>query len=206
MQVSGTLTSINSSAAQEVDNQNCWHRSVGSRRYAMTRRTPSPAPRVPAGQTGRYRGRIFDDKRHDPYQATAKVAGAIRCLDCGVVYEDGRWHWGGAPEGADAGVCPACHRARDKLPAGHLLLDGPFVPAHRAELLRIARNEADHERTEHPLHRIMQIEERDDGIEISTTDIHLPQRIGVALKRACHGELQVRYGSDEYSVRVHWRR
>jgi hypothetical protein len=41
---------------------------------------------------------------------------------------------------------------------------------------------------------------------ITTTDIHLPQRIGEAVRRACHGDLQVRYGSDEYSVRVHWRR
>lgn len=172
----------------------------------MTRRTPSPAPQRSAGQAGRYRDRIFDDKRHDPYQANGKTAGAVFCPDCGVVYADGRWRWGSAPEGAHAGVCPACRRARDKLPAGHLVLDGPFVPAHRAELLRIAHNEAEHERSEHPMHRIMHIDEQDDHVEISTTDIHLPQRIGAALKRACHGALQVQYGSDEYSVRVHWRR
>jgi hypothetical protein len=172
----------------------------------MIRRTPTTAPRNAAGQAGRYRDRIFDDQRHDPYQTKAKFAGPVRCSDCGVVYQDGRWQRVSAPEGSDAGLCPACRRIRDKLPAGQVLLDGPFVPAHREELLRIARNEASHEESEHPLHRIMQVDERDDAIAIATTDIHLPQRIGEAVKRACRGELEVRYGSDEYSVRVHWRR
>ena len=58
----------------------------------------------------------------------------------------------------------------------------------------------------HPLNRIMQIDEHDGRIEISTTDIHLPQRIGKALKRAHHSELSVQYGKDEYSVRVRWHR
>ncbi|MBK6334729.1 MAG: ATPase [Betaproteobacteria bacterium] len=172
----------------------------------MTRRTPSTAPPKGAGQAGRYRDRIFDDQRHDPYQTKGKVAGPLRCGDCGVVYANGRWQRGSAPEGIASGLCPACRRIRDKLPAGQVILEGPFVPAHREELLRIARNEAGHEESEHPLHRIMRIDERDEAVTIATTDIHLPQRIGEAVKRACRGELEVRYGSDEYSVRVHWRR
>jgi hypothetical protein len=172
----------------------------------MIRRTPNTAPRSAAGQPGRYRDRIFDDQRHDPYQTKGKFAGPLRCSDCGVVYQDGRWQRVSAPEGSDAVLCPACRRIRDKLPAGELRLDGPFVPAHRAELLRIARNEAGHEESEHPLHRIMHVDERDDSIVIATTDIHLPQRIGESVRRACRGELEVRYGSNEYSVRVHWRR
>ena len=52
----------------------------------------------------------------------------------------------------------------------------------------------------------MKSAERGDRIEVLTTDIHLPQRIGEALKSAYDGELSVRYGSDEYSVRVHWHR
>ena len=78
--------------------------------------------------------------------------------------------------------------------------------AHRAELVQLVRNEAEHERKEHPLHRIMQLDEEADRVWVSTTDIHLPHRIGEALKRAYDGELQIHYGHDEYSVRVHWRR
>jgi hypothetical protein len=85
-------------------------------------------------------------------------------------------------------------------------LDGPFAAAHAAELIRIARNAAERERADHPMHRIMHIEERDGRIEIATTDIHLPQRIGEAVRRAHDGDLRVRYARDEYSVRAHWHR
>ena len=54
------------------------------------------------------------------------------------------------------------------------------------------------------MHRIMHVNDRDDRIQIATTDIHLPQRIS-AIKRAYRGDLDIRYGENEYSVRVHWR-
>jgi len=123
-----------------------------------------------------------------------------------MVYHGGRWRWEEAPGAATSDTCPACRRVHDNLPAGWLIADGSFVAAHRAELISIIRNEAEHERVEHPLNRIMHIDEHDGRIETSTTDIHLPQRIGEALKRAHHGELTIRYGKDEYSVRVHWHR
>ena len=43
-------------------------------------------------------------------------------------------------------------------------------------------------------------------IVMTTTDIHLPQRIGTALKRAYHGDLDVTYAKDQWSVRARWRR
>jgi hypothetical protein len=170
----------------------------------MTRRTAPPSPLTPPGHVARYRDRIFDAKCHDPYEPPGKYAGPTRCPHCGAVYERGRWRWGNAPPGSHVGDCPACRRTRDKLPAGVVTLDGPFAASQGAELIRIVRNEAAHEAKEHPMHRIMRIDERDGRIEISTTDIHLPQRIGEAVKRSHHGELTVRYASDEYSVRAHW--
>lgn len=173
----------------------------------MTRRAPLPSPLTPSsGQAARYRDRIFDDKRHDPYQPANKYVEPTRCTQCGAVYERGRWRWGSAPDGAHLVMCPACHRVRDKLPAGLLTIEGRYVAEHRSELVRIARNEAEHEAKEHPMHRIMRIDEREGRVEISTTDIHLPQRMGEALERAHHGELDVKYASDEYSVRVNWHR
>jgi hypothetical protein len=41
---------------------------------------------------------------------------------------------------------------------------------------------------------------------VTTTDIHTPHRIGTALERAYQGELAMRYGDEEYSIRVSWRR
>jgi hypothetical protein len=48
----------------------------------------------------------------------------------------------------------------------------------------------------------MQIEEQVDGILITTTDIHLPRRIGEALHRAYQGEIEapsMYIGSERYS-------
>jgi hypothetical protein len=170
----------------------------------MTRRTTTASPLTPPGHVTRYGSHILDEKRHDPYQIAGKYREPIRCRDCSAVYHGGHWRWGDAPEGARIEVCPACRRVEDKMPAGWLIVEGPSVAAHRKELIGIIRNEAEHESGEHPLNRIMQIDERDGRIEVSTTDIHLPQRIGEALKHAHHGKLTVHYGKDEYSVRIRW--
>jgi len=168
----------------------------------VTRRTPIPSE----GPVMRFRDRIFDDKRHDPYEPPGKYPEPTRCTGCGAVYHKGHWQWGTAPENARADTCPACRRIADRLPAGTLTLAGAFLAAHRADLLHLVQNEAEHERTEHPLHRIMRIDEHPDRVEVSTTDIHLPQRMAVALKRAYDGDFTVEYGHDEYSVRVRWER
>lgn len=162
-------------------------------------------PHTPAGHVVRHGARIFDSKRHDPYQLKGKHAGPLRCGQCGAIYRNGRWQWSGVPDTAALEACPACQRARDRMPAGWLTLEGPLVAARGDELVRTALNEATHERSEHPLHRVMATVREGDRVEISTTDVHLPQRIGRAIKRAHHGTLAIRYGSDEYSVRVHWR-
>ena len=50
------------------------------------------------------------------------------------------------------------------------------------------------------------IESRPEGLVISTTDTHLPRRIGDALKHAYHGEMDLHYDQDEEFVRVTWTR
>jgi hypothetical protein len=170
----------------------------------VTRRTMPPTPDRPAGAVRTYRDRILDDTRHDPYQASAKHIEPTRCGECGAVYHRGHWQWIPAPERAHVTSCPACRRTRDNLPAGFLTLEGGRLLALRAELLGLVHNEAERERGEHPMHRIMHVDDRDDRIQIATTDIHLPQRIGRAIKRAHRGDLDIRYGENEYSVRVHW--
>ncbi len=60
------------------------------------------------------------------------------------------------------------------------------------------------EKKEHPLARIMAIRDQPEGLVISTTDSHLPRRIGEALKHAHHGELDIQYDQDEDFVRITW--
>jgi hypothetical protein len=63
-------------------------------------------------------------------------------------------------------------------------VSGSFAVSHRTEILKLARHQEQQENREHPLHRIMGIEEKVDSIVIKTTDIHLPRAIGEALHHA----------------------
>ncbi|MHB8495171.1 MAG: BCAM0308 family protein [Casimicrobiaceae bacterium] len=149
--------------------------------------------------------RVFDAKQHDPYQAAGKYKEPTVCPDCRAIFHAGHWQWGNAPDGAHQTRCPACRRIHEKLPAGWLTLGGAHFTAHRADVLARLHKVAAREREEHPLNRVMAIEEGPDEVVVTTTDIHTPQRIAEALKRQHHGDFDVQYGHDEYSVRVHWR-
>lgn len=159
-------------------------------------------------RSGRRRwGRAQQDDSHDPYKAAAKPRETTVCPQCGAVFHQGRWQWTDRPPGAHEMLCQACHRINDHYPAGILTLTGAFVGGHRDELVRLARRQEEAERPEHPLNRIMGIEdEAPDRLIISTTDIHLPRRIGEAVARAYHGEVNEQFAEDEYFVRVNWHR
>jgi hypothetical protein len=120
------------------------------------------------------------------------------------VYHRGHWQWSEIPEGAAKVSCPACTRAAERQPAGYLILSGPYVEAHRDELMRVVRNEEAAEKGEHPLHRIMGIEDAPQEVVVTTTDVHLPRRIGEALRKAHHGKLELSYGDGEYVLRARW--
>ena len=150
-------------------------------------------------------GRAQEDHIDDPYRLQHKPKEPTVCAGCGAVYHRGRWQWARAPEAAHEGHCPACRRTADALPAGIVTVHGKLTPAHRAEIVGLARNEERAEKAEHPLNRIMAITELEDRIEIRTTDIHLPRRLGETLKRALHGELDMHFDDAGYFVRVDWR-
>jgi len=123
------------------------------------------------------------------------------------MYHDGRWQWTTSQTtGAHRHMCQACRRIRDSYPAGIVTLTGRFVVQHMTDLVRLARNNELQENRDHPLNRIIRIEERKDSIVITTTDIHLPRRIAEALRHAYKGELEIRYDQEGYFVRVEWRR
>jgi hypothetical protein len=85
-------------------------------------------------------------------------------------------------------------------------LAGAFVEAHRDEILQLARNREAHEKAEHPLERIMNIEDLAGYILITTTDIHLARDIGEAVHAAYKGELEYHYNKEENLLRVSWSR
>ncbi len=159
----------------------------------------------PTGQ-GVRRDRTVQEYQHDTYKLRGKLKEPTVCSECGAVFHKGRWTWGAKPAGAEEVICPACHRIRDKYPKGLVTLKGSFLDEHRDEVMGIVRNTETEEKGEHPLSRIMGMERQREGFVISTTDTHLPRRIGEALKHAHHGELDLHYNEDEDFVRVTWTR
>jgi hypothetical protein len=128
------------------------------------------------------------------------------CPQCGAVYHDGRWRWAPRPSPAHQELCQACHRINDRYQAGEVTIAGGFVATRKDEIIHLARHQEEREKAEHPLHRIMAIDEEKGAIVVRTTDIHLPRRIGEALRHAYHGELDFHYDEEAYSIRVQWRR
>lgn len=167
----------------------------------MKSRQPPPATFHP----GRHL-EILDNPSHDPYQDQAKLAEPAVCADCGAVYHEGRWQWISPPPHALQTRCTACRRIHEHMPAGYVSIEGTFARDHREEAIHLARHLESREKAEHPLQRIMSIDEQDGNVLITTTDIHLARDIGEALRDAYKGELEFHYNKDEYLLRVRWRR
>ena len=158
---------------------------------------------IPSG-LGDRRDRTVQEYQHDTYKLKGKLAEPTVCTECGALFHKGRWTWNPKPAGADEIVCPACLRIRDKYPKGLVTIKGPFKDTQHEQLIGVVKNTEEKEKKEHPLSRIMAIESQPEGLVISTTDIHLPRRIGDALKHAYHGELELQYEQDEQFIRVMW--
>jgi hypothetical protein len=156
------------------------------------------------GKSRRISGRAQEDHILDPYQRQHKPQDGAFCPDCGAVVLRGRWEWAAKPLAAREQTCPACRRIADKFPAGLLTLNAPLSAEQRQEVVSLARHEETAEKTEHPLNRIMSIEEDGERILINTTDIHLPHRIGEAVRRAFHGQCATEFDENGYFARVIW--
>ena len=152
------------------------------------------------------RDRVYEERVTDPYRARGKWPEPTTCPQCGAIFHHGRWQWGAAAPAAERHLCPACQRIRDRVPAGELTLGGAFFAAHRPEILNLIHHAESEARAEHPLERIMAIEEGEDRTVITFTDTHLTHGIGEALRHASQGELDSRYTDEDALLRVSWSR
>ncbi len=170
----------------------------------MTTRTPPAGfQSIPSNQLHH---QIFQEHEHDTYKLQHKLSEPSVCPDCGAVFHAGRWQWGARPSGAAEVVCAACHRVRDHFPAGFVHIGGQFFRDHRDDLTALIRHHEERSKAEHPLKRIIAVEDTEDGVLVTTTDIHLAREIGEALHHAYQGELEFHYNDAEKLLRVHWQR
>lgn len=144
--------------------------------------------------------------KDDAYQMRGKLPEPTVCPQCHAVFREGRWAWGDTPSDAHQSLCPACRRTNDQFPAGFVTLEGEFFRSHANEIMQLVRNVEQREKAEHPLKRVMGIDQDEDSAEITTTDIHLARGIGDAVHDAYQGELDLHYNEDEYRLRVYWSR
>jgi hypothetical protein len=150
---------------------------------------------------------LIQEEVHDTYQTRKKYQEPTVCSQCDAVYHKGRWQWlDESPPMARDDLCPACRRINDKYPAGEMMLAGTFFAAHREEIMHMVRNEAEAETAEHPLHRIMGIEEHPEQVVVTTTDIHLPRRIGHALEDSYKGKMEIHFDKEGHFARMKWHR
>ncbi len=152
------------------------------------------------------RDKLIEEYRHDTYKEWGKWPEPTLCSRCGALFSGGRWTWGEAPENANKAVCPACKRIEDKYPAGEIQLSGDFFKEHKEEILNLITNEEKAEKAEHPMERIMAIEQTDIGALVKTTGVHIAKRIGHAVSKAYKGDLDIQYGDGENSIRIAWTR
>ncbi len=152
------------------------------------------------------RDSMYEERVTNPYRARGKWPEPTTCPECGAIFHNGRWQWGEAAQEAEQHPCPACQRIHDRVPAGELTLGGVFFTDHRQEILNLIHNAESDARAEHPLKRIMDIEEGEDRTVITFTDVHLVHGIGEVLHHAFQGELDSRYTEEDDLLRVSWSR
>lgn len=143
---------------------------------------------------------------YDSYRPRERSAGASRCPECGAVYDHGRWTWRMSGGQLHQLQCPACQRIHEQAPAGEITFDGDYLLDHADEVLALLHHQADGEKQEHPLERIMDIQRQPEHIVVQTTGPHLVRRLGAAMLHAHQGELEISYRDNEGLLRAHWIR
>lgn len=152
------------------------------------------------------KNQLFHPQHGDPYLKPPS-SGVALCPKCGAVYQQGRWSWQAAPAAeAQSLDCPACQRIADDQPAGTLHLSGAFLGEHRDEILNLIHNTETAEKAQHALERLLRVRDEEAGLQVTTTGVHLANRIGHALSAAYKGSIEYSYNEDEHHVGIHWRR
>lgn len=149
----------------------------------------------------------------DPYIPKSGMATSV-CKECRSVYMNKRWYADNSlyeyvikAGGRLEMLCPACRKIKDDFPSGVLTLKGAATAPFRKELMNLIKNEEERARGINPLERVISI--REDGvgdIVICTTNEKLAQRLGRAVKKAFHGEVEYTWSHDNKLVRVDWSR
>ena len=153
------------------------------------------------------------ERSTDVYLPKGGSREVVLCSKCGAFYWNKRWSADAADlrtARAEAGtakvVCPACQRMQDDNPAGVLTLSGEYMLQHENEILNMIKHVEANGRAKNPLARIMEINQENKVLTITTTDAKLAQKLGREVYKAHKGELHFRWSQAESFSRVNWTR
>ena len=149
----------------------------------------------------------------DPYLAKKGLPGVALCQGCTGIYKNKHWSFDGEEfkrlcknKNVSSVICPACQKIKDGYPEGVVTLRGDFLKNHKNEILNLVRNEEERAKSNNSLGRIIDIEDSDDKIVITTTNEKIAQRIGREVRKAYQGELEYKWSHGNKMVRVEWAR
>lgn len=152
------------------------------------------------------------DTEKDPYLLKLSPNDMAVCRKCAAVYHDKRWSLSKTAAAKAATkkrvdvLCPACQKIKEKFAGGFVTIQGDFVGEHKEEILNLVRNKEQRAMHFNPLDRIIEIKQKRDVIEVSTTTDKLAQRLGQMLKKSFCGEVEYKWSSDTKLARVVWTR
>jgi len=152
------------------------------------------------------REQLLEGAEQDSYKSKGKLPDPTRCPECGATYRKGRWTWEAAAGGVHEHPCPACQRIHDRFPAGFVKLGGKFFVEHRDEILNLVKHCEEKEKADHPMQRLMAIEETGEGVLVTTTDVHLARNIAERVHDSYKGSLAFHYNKEENLLRANWER
>lgn len=159
----------------------------------------APMRNMPANRLAGLKARESVSQSMDPYADVHKSPGVVVCTACHAIHERGTWKWGEAPTSATSALCPACRRISDRCPAHVLRLEG--VPMdQRSELVAMVHRVSDEESREHPLERLMSLDDTADRIEIRTTGVQLPRRLRASIARAFRQRFASKFSTDHSAM------
>jgi len=156
----------------------------------------------------------------DPYLAKEGFHGVALCKECHAIYKNKHWIFDeeefkrlsilpfceARNKNIASVICPACQKIKDKYAEGVVTLRGDFLKKHKEEILNLIRNEENRAKVFNPLERVIEIEESDDKIVITTTNEKIAQRIGREVYKAYQGDVKYKWSHDNKMVRVEWSR
>jgi len=153
------------------------------------------------------------DSAGDPYLLKMGNSETTVCKRCHAIYYNKRWYLDEELYKRKASLkdtvrilCPACLKIKDRFPGGVVTLTGDFLHEHKEEIMNLIRNEEERARGFNPLERIMEVTKKNKGMEITTTNEKLAQRIARSLERAYQGSVEYKWSSGTKLLRAEWER